>query len=202
MTYDPLNNNVFYVGTGEIYTGAGRGFGIWKTEDGGDSWYHLSGTEDFYYVNDLVVRAENGVSILYAAVGMKYYEGAWHYGAHGLYRSVDQGGSFAQVLPAVGSNNQPYQPSDLELGSDNSLWVGTRKNAWWDGANGEDFSGQVPTYFGGTTRHEMMERTVWHSTQHMRQVASLLEQVGITPDQPLTKTAIEGLPLTDAVWDE
>ena len=134
MTYDPLNNNVFYVGTGEIYTGAGRGFGIWKTEDGGDSWYHLSGTENFYYVNDLVVRAENGVSILYAAVGMKYYEGAWHYGAHGLYRSVDQGGSFAQVLPAVGSNNEPYQPSDLELGSDNSLWVGTRKNAWWDGA--------------------------------------------------------------------
>jgi uncharacterized damage-inducible protein DinB len=80
--------------------------------------------------------------------------------------------------------------------------VRARFNAWWDGANGEDFSGQVPTYFGGTTRHEMMERTVWHSTQHMRQVASLLEQVGITPDQPLTKTAIEGLPLTDAVWDE
>ena len=44
--------------------------------------------------------------------------------------------------------------------------------------SGEDFEGQVPTYFGGTTRHEMLERTVWHSTQHVRQVASLLEQCG------------------------
>ena len=80
--------------------------------------------------------------------------------------------------------------------------VRTRFNAWWEGSKDEDFSGQVPTYFGGTTRHEMLERTVWHSTQHMRQTASLLEQSGITPDRPLTKAAIEGLPLTEAVWDE
>lgn len=80
--------------------------------------------------------------------------------------------------------------------------VRSRFNAWWDGAKDEDFSGQVPTYFGGTTRHEMLERTVWHSTQHVRQVASLLEQAGVTPDRPLTKADIEGLPLTDVVWDE
>ena len=80
--------------------------------------------------------------------------------------------------------------------------VRKRFNAWADRTNGEDFSGEVPTYFGGTTRHEMLERTVWHSTQHMRQVASLLEQAGVTPDRPLTKSAIKGLPLTDVVWDE
>jgi hypothetical protein len=77
-----------------------------------------------------------------------------------------------------------------------------RFNGWWAGAKDEDFSGQVPTYFGGTTRHEMLERTVWHSTQHVRQVASLLVQAGVTPDRPLTKAEIEGLPLTDVVWDE
>ena len=80
--------------------------------------------------------------------------------------------------------------------------VRARFGAWWDGAKGEEFSGQVPTYFGGTTRHEMLERTVWHSTQHVRQVASLLEQVGLTPDRPLTMADIEGLPLTEVVWDE
>lgn len=80
--------------------------------------------------------------------------------------------------------------------------VHTRFNAWWAKAKDEDFSGQVPTYFGGTTRHEMLERTVWHSTQHVRQVASLLEQAGIAPDRPLTGADIAGLPLTDAVWDE
>jgi len=78
--------------------------------------------------------------------------------------------------------------------------VRQRFNAWAERSNGEDFTGQVPTYFGGTTRHEMLERTVWHSTQHVRQVAALLEQVGIKPDRPLTPADIEGLPLTDKVW--
>lgn len=79
--------------------------------------------------------------------------------------------------------------------------VRARFSAWWAKSKGEDFSGQVPTYFGGTTRHEMLERTVWHSTQHVRQVGSLLEQAGIMPDRQLTKDDIRGLPLTDVVWD-
>ena len=73
---------------------------------------------------------------------------------------------------------------------------------WWKGAEGQDFSTDVQTYFGATSRHEMLERTVWHSTQHTRQVASLLEQAGVTPDRPLTRDDIRGLPLTETVWDE
>jgi uncharacterized damage-inducible protein DinB len=77
-----------------------------------------------------------------------------------------------------------------------------RFQSWWDGAKDQDFSGEVPTYFGGTSRHEMLERTVWHSTQHVRQVASLLDQAGVMPDQPLTPHDIRGLPLTETIWDE
>lgn len=73
---------------------------------------------------------------------------------------------------------------------------------WWEGAKDEDFSRRVPTYFGGTSRHEMLERTVWHSTQHVRQLASLLEQAGVVPDRPLGADDIKGLPLTDRIWDE
>ena len=80
--------------------------------------------------------------------------------------------------------------------------VRERFKTWWQSAEGLDFEQQVPTYFGGACRHEMLERTVWHSTQHVRQVASLLEQVDITPDRPLTAQDIQGLPLTDKVWDE
>ena len=80
--------------------------------------------------------------------------------------------------------------------------VRARFNAWWDRVKDEDFTGQVPTYFGGTTRHEMLERTVWHSAQHVRQVGSLLEQAGILPDRPLTAADIQGLPLTDVIWDQ
>jgi len=78
--------------------------------------------------------------------------------------------------------------------------VRARFNDWAAKTAGEDFSGQVPTYFGGTTRHEMLERTVWHSTQHVRQLAALLEEVGITPDRPVTSADTEGLPVPNGVW--
>ena len=65
--------------------------------------------------------------------------------------------------------------------ADHGEAVRARFNAWWSRAAGEDFSSRVPTYFGGTTRHEMLERTVWHSAQHVRQVASLLAQAEVAP---------------------
>ena len=80
--------------------------------------------------------------------------------------------------------------------------VRARFNAWWSRTAGEDFSSRVPTYFGGTTRHEMLERIVWHSAQHVRQVASLLAQAEVAPDRPLAADDLRGLPLTDKVWDE
>jgi len=80
--------------------------------------------------------------------------------------------------------------------------VRTRFKAWAEKTRGEDFAGRVPTYFGGTTRHEMLERTVWHSTQHVRQVGSLLQQAGIEPATAVTAAEIAGLPLTDKIWDE
>lgn len=73
---------------------------------------------------------------------------------------------------------------------------------WWQGARDEAFARTITTYFGQTSRHEMLERTVWHCAQHVRQLAALLEQAGIAPDRPLGPAAIRGLPLTDKIWDE
>jgi len=80
--------------------------------------------------------------------------------------------------------------------------VQRRFNEWWQRNANSDFGASIEVYFGQTTRHEMLERTVWHSTQHVRQVASLLEQAGITPDKPLRSEHLEGLPLTERVWDD
>ncbi|MEM9029365.1 MAG: DinB family protein [Pseudomonadota bacterium] len=94
-------------------------------------------------------------------------------------------------------------PEDLQS-SENIAKFGeatrARFHAWAETSGKLDFNAKVPTYFGDMRRHDMLERTVWHSTQHVRQVASLLEQAGIEPDRPLTKADIEGLPLTDTVW--
>jgi DinB superfamily len=79
--------------------------------------------------------------------------------------------------------------------------VRRRLNAWWQRIRNEDFARPVPTYFGETSRHEMFERTVWHSAQHTRQIAAILGQAGVAPDRPLGADDIRGLPLTDKIWD-
>ncbi|MGB7183861.1 MAG: DinB family protein, partial [Burkholderiaceae bacterium] len=65
----------------------------------------------------------------------------------------------------------------------------------------EYFSQTVPTYYGDTSRHEVLERTVWHSTQHVRQVASLLELAGVDAGISLGSEDLVGLPLTEKIWD-
>ena len=96
----------------------------------------------------------------------------------------------------------PDSMRSSEAVADHGEGVRARFSEWWGRVDGEDFSGRVPTYFGGTTRHEMLERTVWHTAQHVRQVASLLERAGVAPDRPPAAGDLRGLPLTDKVWDE
>ena len=77
ISSDPNDSNTIYVGTGErmgVFSTASRGLGMWKSTDGGSSWTHLSSTEGFNYVTDIIVRNESGSSVIYAGVGGHYYE--------------------------------------------------------------------------------------------------------------------------------
>jgi hypothetical protein len=103
-----------------------------------------------------------------------------------------------EVLTAPPPDDMATSASIAAFGED----VRARFAQWWAGAADEDFSRRVDTYFGGTTRHEMLERTVWHSAQHVRQLAALLESIGVAPDRPLGAAEIRDLPLTDRIWDE
>jgi len=96
-------------------------------------------------------------------------------------------------------------PDDMRLSADIAAFgerTRERFEGWWRAVRDEDFDREMGVYFGTTSRHEMLERTVWHTAQHVRQLASLLEQSGIEPEAPLTSEDIRGLPLTDKVWDE
>jgi hypothetical protein len=73
----------------------------------------------------------------------------------------------------------------------------------WAASEGDAIcEGKMQTYYGEQLAHEVLERTVWHSTQHVRQVMSLLEMEGVYPDQPLPDNAFDKLPLPLKVWDE
>jgi glutaredoxin len=79
----------------------------------------------------------------------------------------------------------------------------TRFRSWWDGpGQTTDFSRKAHVYYGDVTLHEYLERTTWHSAQHVRQLVMVLGMLGIDPDGPPTKETFADLPMPDKVWDD
>lgn len=76
-----------------------------------------------------------------------------------------------------------------------------RLNDWWNSNTDSNLEKKVSTYYGEQTAHDVFERTVWHSAQHCRQLAAMLEGFGIKPDRPLTVEQLQGLPLPEGLWE-
>ena len=138
IAYDPNDTETMYVGTGEAQTArviyrksSGLGAGIYKTTDGGETWDLIPSTSEFAYVTDVVVRDENGISVIYAGVVSGTYMGEDHESqpTDGLYRSVDGGENWNQVLPSISDiSGNPYAPSDIEIAANGRIFVGTMEN--------------------------------------------------------------------------
>ena len=137
IVHDPNNTQHFYVGTGEAQTArsiyresSGVGGGIWKTTDGGSTWAVIPSTTNFKYITDLVIRDENGTSVIYAGVTSGVYRGADHEStpSDGLYRSDDNGTTWTQVLPNIPNSTKPYAVADIKVGPNGRIFVGTMRN--------------------------------------------------------------------------
>jgi photosystem II stability/assembly factor-like uncharacterized protein len=149
---DPNNSNIWYIGTGEQYTfGQAVGNGVYKTTDGGVTWTNvtiqLAGVGDLstsstlflagnFFINDILARDNGGSTELYVAIGAHYYGDANNQNnllgtqTAGLYRSTDNGANWTRNESALfkfvfSGFDFFYIPSDLELASDNTLWMGT-----------------------------------------------------------------------------
>jgi hypothetical protein len=78
-----------------------------------------------------------------------------------------------------------------------------RFEVWWAGpGRTTDFSRKASVYYGDVTLHEFLERTAWHSGQHVRQLVMVLDMLGIEPDRPMGAETFAGLPMPDKVWDD
>ncbi|HVZ08838.1 DinB family protein [Rhodopila sp.] len=76
-----------------------------------------------------------------------------------------------------------------------------RLQAWWGGRADKTACDTVQTYYGPQSLHELMERTTWHSGQHVRQWFMLLDRAGITPVVRLDEADFADLPMPSSVWD-
>jgi photosystem II stability/assembly factor-like uncharacterized protein len=121
---------MMYFGTGEgWYNFDGmQGGGIWKTVDGGINWTQLSNTipgsgnntaPHTHFIQKIVVTS-NG-TVLAAAQGATYCD------VGGIYRSTDNGSSWAMVkMAARGAttcDNLGSTHTDLEMGADGSIYT-------------------------------------------------------------------------------
>jgi len=137
ICFDPINPQNIFIGTGEAFTAryiyresSGRGIGILKSTDAGKTWSKLASTKDFAYITDIVARVESGKTVLYAGVASGFYKEKNHISlpGDGLYRSIDQGASWTQVLPDISGYNESFAVSDIEISAGNRIFVGTMKN--------------------------------------------------------------------------
>jgi hypothetical protein len=96
-------------------------------------------------------------------------------------------------------------PTRLRCGADIADYgheVARRLDRWAAAIADAAWQSEVRTYYGPQTLHQALERTTWHSAQHVRQVTMVLAGLGVAPDRPLTAADLAGLPLPEKVWDD
>lgn len=78
-----------------------------------------------------------------------------------------------------------------------------RFEAWRDGpGRAADVSRKADVYYGDVSVHEFLERTAWHSGQHVRQLTMVLDMLGVAPDRPIGQETFAGLPMPEKIWDD
>jgi hypothetical protein len=100
------------------------------------------------------------------------------------------------------ADNEP--PESMQTGEDIARYgagVWQRYERWWAELDDRTLSRTLKTYYGDTKAHQVFERVTWHSAQHCRQLAAVLERMEIKPDRPLTAEDLAGLPLPERLWE-
>ncbi|MFT4537364.1 MAG: hypothetical protein ACI9P5_004748, partial [Saprospiraceae bacterium] len=137
LAYDPNSTSTWYAATGEIETSVTPGVGVFKSTDAGSTWTHLSSTSNYKFNSDIVVRNEGGTSVIYLgsgeisiqALGDPVVQNGAYQGTSGLFRSVDAGNSWTQVLEK-NQQGQDQLISDLKIDGSNNLVVAIGANSY------------------------------------------------------------------------
>ncbi len=115
ITMDPNNHNVIWVGTGENNNQRSLSFGdgVYKSEDGGDSWINV-GLESSEHIGMITVDPKNSDIVYVAAYGPVWRVG----GERGIYKTADGGKSWNRILHVsdmTGFNEIHMDPRDNQV---------------------------------------------------------------------------------------
>ena len=117
----------------------------------------------------------------------------------GFLESMDDGGLLTYERIMTDAPPSEKTAEDIARYGEDVL---ARAKQWWAGYPDRSCQEPMETYFGTHPVHVVLERTVWHPAQHVRQLMLILETIGIQPDRPLSAADLAGLPLPEKAWDE
>lgn len=72
---------------------------------------------------------------------------------------------------------------------------------WWDTLEDRSCTRPLKMFYGMHSLHSFLERSVWHTAQHTRQLLWWSQQNGIAVERQLTKEILEGLPMPQGLWE-
>jgi photosystem II stability/assembly factor-like uncharacterized protein len=121
-----------------------------------------------FHINDIVTRKVGTTTEIYAAVGDAVYAPApgtllGDGSEYGLYRSTNGGSTWTKInLPSTAGGN-PHEPNDIEISSNNTIWLSTiRSSSFGDGGgvifsstNGSTFTQKHTVTNGNRTQIEL-----------------------------------------------
>lgn len=105
---------------------------------------------------------------------------------------------------SIGHANRPPADGTFTTGDEIARYgeeVIGRLQRWWDGVPDKSLEWKARTYYGMQPMKTVFERSTWHSAQHARQLAHVLERYGIEPDGRLTAEDLAGLPLPERLFE-
>jgi len=155
IAVSPSNPKIIYAATGE---GLHRpdlsiGNGIYKSEDGGNTWKHI-GLNDIQQVGRIIVHPVNPLEVFVAGLGHPY-------GANeerGVFRTQDGGKTWKKVLfinENTGAIQVEYNPSNPKV-IFASLWE-HREGPWENGSFSGKNSGLFKSIDGGNTWNQVLK---------------------------------------------
>lgn len=191
---DPNAPERLWVGTGEPNSSRSSygGLGVYRTDDGGESWQHM-GLGDTDRIGRILVDPNDSQRVYVAALGRLYTAG----GARGVFRTTDGGESWQSVLSAdrenTGAIDLVMDPRDSRV-----LYAATweRSRRPWNFVEGGPGSGVWKSTDGGDTWRQLGDGLP--SGEHVGRIG-----LAIAPARPDTiYAAIDNqTPLPESQWD-